>query len=152
MNAAELVRRFSAAGLTLATAESITGGLVASAITDVPGASAVFRGCVVAYATELKYELLGVDRELLDRPVSEPVATAMAVGARLRLAADWALATTGVAGPDPQGGEPPGVVWFSVAGPPGSRTWRQVFKGDRAAIRAAAVEAALAGLGAALPG
>ena len=107
-------RRSSAAaaeaGQTVATAESLTGGLVAAALTDVPGASSAFRGGVVAYATELKAEALGVDVALLKAhgPVYAPVAAAMAEGVRERLQATIGVATTGVAGPDPQNGYPAG--------------------------------------------
>src|SRR5205814_2786571 len=95
---------------TVAVAESLTGGLVCAALTDIPGASAVVRGGVVAYATDLKAELLGVPRRLLDRfgAVHPDVAIAMAQGVRLRLGAAFSAATTGVAGPGPQGGQPGG--------------------------------------------
>src|SRR5580692_12631099 len=107
--AAEVVARLTQAGHTLATAESLTGGLVAAAVTDVPGASSAFRGGVVAYATELKAEALGVDVAMLKAhgPGYAPVAAAMAQGVRKRLQATIGVATTGVAGPDPQNGYPP---------------------------------------------
>jgi PncC family amidohydrolase len=113
--AAEVLRRLTEAGHTLATAESLTGGLVAAALTDVPGASSAFRGGVVAYATEL--EALGVDVALLKAhgPVYAPVAAAMAEGVRRRLQATIGVATTGVAGPDPQNGYPPGTVHIAVS-------------------------------------
>jgi nicotinamide-nucleotide amidase len=131
---------------TLAVAESLTGGALAAALVAVPGVSATFRGGVIAYATELKAELLGVDTALLGRrgPVDPEVARAMAVGVRERLRATWGLATTGVAGPDPQDGHPPGVFFVAVAGPDGSRVEAQALDGDRAAVRGAAVAAALA--------
>ena len=115
-------------GLTLGTAESCTGGLVAKRFTDLPGASAAFRGGVVSYATEVKHTVLGVDQALLDQygAVSEPVARAMAEGARRVLGCDLALSTTGVAGPDPdERGNPVGLVFIALATPEG--TWvRQV--------------------------
>ena len=108
--ATEILRLLTAAGQTVAAAESLTGGLVAAALTDVPGSSSAFRGCVVAYATELKAQLLGVDSRLLAAhgPVYAPVAAAMAEGVRTRLGATIGVATTGVAGPDPADGFPPG--------------------------------------------
>lgn len=114
-----LVHRLRERGLRLATAESLTGGLLAGAVTSVPGASVVFAGGVVAYATELKHALLGVDANLLRRvgAVDLDVAAQMAAGARNRLGADVGLATTGVAGPDPQDGRAPGTVFVGVATP-----------------------------------
>ncbi|WP_432088230.1 CinA family protein [Streptomyces sp. bgisy095] len=108
-------------GQTLAVAESLTGGLVAAELTGVPGASASFRGSVTAYATALKHELLGVDAVLLaERGAVDPeVASQMAAGVRARLGADWGIATTGVAGPEPQDGQPVGTVYVAVAGPAG---------------------------------
>ena len=117
-----------AKGLTLGTAESCTGGLVAKRFTDLPGASAAFRGGVVSYATEVKHTVLGVKQALLDQygAVSEPVARAMAEGARRVLGCDLAISTTGVAGPDPdERGNPVGLVFIALATPEG--TWvRQV--------------------------
>ena len=113
-----------AKGLTLGTAESCTGGLVAKRFTDLPGASAAFRGGVVSYATEVKHTVLGVDQALLDQygAVSEPVARAMAEGARRVLCCDLAISTTGVAGPDPdERGNPVGLVYLALAAPDG--TW-----------------------------
>jgi nicotinamide-nucleotide amidase len=97
--AADVIRALTLAGHTVATAESLTGGLVAAALTDVPGSSNAFRGGVVAYATELKAQLLGVDPGMLERfgPVHAPVAAAMANGVRDRLGATIGVATTGVA-------------------------------------------------------
>jgi len=144
-----VVERLRAAGETLAVAESLTGGLLAARLVDVPGASAVLRGAVVAYATDLKHTLLGVDAELLEREgaVHPDVAAQMAAGVRARLGATWGLATTGVAGPDPQDGRSPGTVYVALAGPPapagaGGTALRLV--GGRAQVRAATVDAALA--------
>ena len=115
-------------GLTLGTAESCTGGLVAKRMTDLAGVSSVFRGGVVSYATEVKHTVLGVDQKLLNQygAVSEPVARAMAEGARRALGCDLAISTTGVAGPDPdERGNPVGLVFIGLAAPDG--TWvRQV--------------------------
>ena len=143
--AREVHERLLARRETLAVAESLTGGALAAALVAVPGVSATFRGGVIAYATDLKAELLGVDPALLTRrgPVDRDVAEAMAVGVRQRLGATWGLATTGVAGPDPQDRHPPGVLFVAVAGPDGSRLEALTLDGDRAAVRAAAVAAAL---------
>ena len=132
-------------GWTIAVAESLTGGAVCSALVDVPGASSVLRGGVVAYATELKAALLGVDPDLLtDRGAVDPdVASAMARGVRERLGADLGLATTGVAGPDEQDGHPPGTVHVAVASPSGVRVRSLMLGGDRAQVRDGAVRAVL---------
>ena len=132
-------------GETLATAESLTGGLVAATIVDVPGASAVFRGGLVAYATELKAALVGVPDDLLAErgPVDPDVARALARGARERCGADWGLATTGVAGPDPQDGKPVGRVYVAVSGPGVDEVRELTLTGDRPAIRAGSVAAVL---------
>jgi nicotinamide-nucleotide amidase len=145
VNAAEALRALERRGETLAVAESLTGGLVAAALTAVPGASRVFRGSVTAYATELKRDVLGVDGGLLaDRGAVDPlVAESMAQGVRSRLGADWGLATTGVAGPDPQDGKPVGTVYVAAAGPFGVSVAALGLAGDRAAIRGATVTAAL---------
>jgi nicotinamide-nucleotide amidase len=143
--AREVHEALLARGQTLAVAESLTGGLVAAALTAVPGVSATFRGAVVAYATDLKAALLGVDADLLARvgPVDAGVAVQLAAGARDRLRATYGLATTGVAGPDPQEGHLPGEVYVAVAGPGGELHRRLDLTGDRAAFRSAAVEGAL---------
>lgn len=133
-------------GWTLAVAESLTGGLVAAALVDVPGASRALRGGVVAYATDLKAALLGVDPALLaDRGAVDPdVASAMAQGVRTRLGADVGLATTGVAGPDPQDGHAPGTVHVAVAGPRGTHVASIRVTGGRARVRDGARDAVLA--------
>ena len=110
-------------GMTLGTAESCTGGLIAKRMTDVPGSSAVFKGGVVSYCNEIKANVLGVPQVLLDEfgAVSEPVAKAMAEGARKVLDCDLAVAATGVAGPgsDDQG-NPAGLVYVALAAPNGT--------------------------------
>jgi nicotinamide-nucleotide amidase len=117
-----LISALSEQGQTVAVAESLTGGMLCSALVEVPGASDAVRGGVVAYATELKHQLLGVDAELLaaNGAVDPDVAAQMALGVRERLGADWGVATTGVAGPDPQDGVQPGRVFIAVAGPLGT--------------------------------
>lgn len=140
-----IVAELTARRETLAVAESLTGGLLAAAIVEIPGASAVFRGGLVVYATDLKGALVGVSGDLLRErgPVDPEVAAALAVGARDRCGAQWALSTTGVAGPEPHGGHPPGTVFIGVAGPRSVGARRLALQGDRAAVRAATVEAAL---------
>jgi len=136
--AAQVVRMLAQQRHTLAVAESLTGGLVLATLISVPGASQVIRGGVVAYATDLKASLLGVDPALLARvgAVDPDVAAAMAVGARDRLGADYGLATTGVAGPDPQDGRAVGTVFLGWSGPgcPEGVGW-QVYVGDSTASR-----------------
>lgn len=145
MLAAELLGALEARGWTLAVAESLTGGAACARLVDVPGASHVLRGGVVAYATDLKHALLGVDPLLLaERGAVDPdVAAAMAAGVRTRLGADVGLATTGVAGPDPQDGHPPGTVHVAVATPAASRVASWLIDGDRATVRAATVDGLL---------
>jgi PncC family amidohydrolase len=135
------------AGLTVATAESCTGGLVASSITDVSGSSGYFRGGVVAYANEAKMALLGVAAELLEShgAVSAQVARAMAIHARDSLAADLAVSVTGVAGPG--GGtnaKPVGLTYVAVADSSGVAVQRFNWTGDRLANKEASARAALA--------
>ena len=152
---AELTHR----GHTLAVAESLTGGALCSALVDIPGASAVLAGGVVSYSNDSKSQLLGVDHELIARtgPVTAEVALAMAEGASRVVSpgpTDWAVATTGVAGPDADAvsGTPAGVVFLAVVGPGGSWTKRLELAGDRQEIRNQAVVAALQLLSAAVVG
>ena len=133
-------------GLTLGTAESCTGGMVAQRLTSVPGSSEVFAGAVVAYADEVKARELGVPREILERhgAVSAETAAAMAAGARERLGADLAVAITGIAGPGGGSDEKPvGLVFLHAEGPDGSRSADFVFPGDRDSIRRRAAVTAL---------
>lgn len=152
MSAAEVVASLARHGMTIAVAESLTGGLVVAELVSVPGASAVVRGGVVAYATDLKASLLGVDAALLaaQGPIHPDVAEQMAEGVRVRLGAEVGVATTGVAGPDPQDGHAPGEVWLGFATPGGTRAERLDLSGDRAAIRRATVDALLGMLAVAL--
>jgi nicotinamide-nucleotide amidase len=133
-------------GWTLATAESCTGGMVAARLTSVPGSSDVFLGGIVSYADSVKVAELGVPEELLREhgAVSAKAAAAMAGGARTRLAADVAVAVTGVAGPG--GGtdrKPVGLVYLHAAGPGGERSGSFSFPSDRATVRSRATVAAL---------
>jgi PncC family amidohydrolase len=137
---------FSDKNLTLATAESCTGGLLAGRITDVSGSSAYFTGGVVSYSYDAKEALLGVDHEtlLVEGAVSEAVARQMAHGARVRLEADVAVSVTGVAGPT--GGtveKPVGLTWIGLSDSSGERAERFVWEGDRAQNREQSVHAAL---------
>ncbi len=131
-----------ARGMTVAAAESLTGGLVTAALTTVPGASAVVRGGVVAYSADLKSALLGVDAGLLARvgTVHRDVALAMARGVRERLGAAVGVATTGVAGPDPADGQAVGTVHIAVSTSRLARHEALMLGGDRAAIRQGTVD------------
>lgn len=144
-DALTLVAELTLRGVTVATAESLTGGQLAAAFTSVPGASACFLGGVVSYATEVKVSLLGVSTTVIDEygVVSAECAAAMASGARTLLGATYALATTGVAGPDSQEGHPAGHVWVACAGPLGVETRLLSLDGDRAAVQAASCRDAL---------
>jgi nicotinamide-nucleotide amidase len=145
--AAQVITQLTERGLTLATAESLTGGLVCARLVDVPGSSAVVRGGVVAYATELKHRLLGVDAALLAEhgAVHPEVARQLGTGVRDALGADYGLATTGVAGPSPQDGHQPGTVFVAVARPAAGACAVRALRlsGDRARIRAESVAAVL---------
>lgn len=145
---AELGPLMRARGLTIATAESCTGGLIAALLTEVPGSSDYVLGGVVSYANSAKTALLGVGTDLLAEQgaVSEPVALAMAAGMRRRLGADLALSVTGIAGPGGGSADNPvGTVWIGMAGLGDAVAARRFhFAGDRAAVRAQAAAAALA--------
>lgn len=131
--------------LSVGTAESLTGGLVCAALTSVPGASTVVRGGVVAYASEVKANVLGVDRDLLVREgaVCEPVAAQLADGIRRVLTCAVGVSTTGVAGPDPADGSPVGTVFVGASGPWGTHVEQLALTGDREEIRAGSVLAVL---------
>ncbi|WP_222865752.1 MULTISPECIES: CinA family protein [Aeromicrobium] len=147
-SASDVVAALRAAGQTVATAESLTGGLVCATLVDVPGASVVVRGGVIAYQPDLKTALLGVDADLIAREgtVDAAVAEQLALGACARLGATWGLGTTGVAGPGPAEGHRAGTVHVAVAGPDGVRSRRLQLDGDRDEVRRAAVRAVLADL------
>lgn len=147
---ADVIETLIGRGETVAVAESLTGGLLAATLVDVPGASRAFRGGFVVYATDLKATLAGVPADLLARrgPVDPDVAAALAQGTRERCAATWGVATTGVAGPDPQNGVAVGTVFVAVAGTAGVVVQQLALGGGRGTIRAATVAAALDLLGA----
>jgi nicotinamide-nucleotide amidase len=147
--AAKLSAVARARGVMIATAESCTGGLVAGAITAIAGSSAWFERGFVTYSNLAKEQQLGVAPSTIERfgAVSEETAKAMAQGAVRGAAAQWAVAVTGIAGPD--GGSPDkpvGMVWFAWAGPGRLDTLRRQFDGDRTAVREASVRVALEGL------
>lgn len=133
-------------GRTLATAESCTGGGIGSALTAVPGSSAVYKGGVISYCNEIKHRLLGVDADLLDRygAVSAPVAEAMALGARQVLDTDVAVSVTGLAGPGgDEFGNPVGTVYIGYSDKIRTLSEHYRFDGNRDSVRTAAAEAAL---------
>lgn len=135
-------------GKTVATAESLTAGLVAATIAEIPGVSTCLRGGIVSYATDLKAEILGVDSDLLERngPVDPDVALQMAVGATQVCQSDLGLSTTGVAGPDTQDGVPVGTVFIAVHDAATGETVVEqlALSGDRDDIRTQTVQAVCA--------
>lgn len=146
--AEDVIKKMAGRTVTLSTCESLTGGGIGAALTSVPGASAVFRGALVTYARELKASLAGVDEELIAKEgvVNELTALQMALGAQAACGSDWAVSTTGVAGPTETDGAKVGTVWFAVVGPRvGMSDWPEYtelkqFEGDREQIRSAAIE------------
>ncbi|MGW0042623.1 CinA family protein [Rhodococcus sp. NPDC003348] len=144
-DAPALVAELTGRRQTVATAESLTAGLLAATIAGVPGASVVLRGGLIVYATELKADLAGVSPATLasDGPVAASTAAELATGAAARCGADWGVGLTGVAGPDPQDGKPVGTVFVGVAGPDGVRVRQLTLPGNRWDIRRGAVIEAL---------
>ena len=139
---AAVVRSLLERGLTVATAESLTAGLLAAALADVPGASGTLQGGVVAYQNRVKEQVLGVDADLLEHrgAVDGDVAVQMAQGVRRVLGADVGLATTGVAGPEPHQGKAVGTVYLGISGLGEDHSALLHLEGDRPAIRRATVE------------
>jgi nicotinamide-nucleotide amidase len=145
MSAQDVIELLGARKFKLAIAESLTGGLLCSDLVNVPGASNVVLGSVVAYQTTLKSTLLGVNAELLNSKgaVDPEVATQMAEGIRSRFSLQLmiptdqilGISTTGVAGPDEQDGQPVGTVYVAVSGAKGAKVWAHVFSGNRNQIR-----------------
>jgi PncC family amidohydrolase len=148
--AREVVRLFTRRGLTLVTAESLTGGLIGATLTSIPGASAMYWGGAITYATSLKALVLGVNPETIDKytVISAQTVTEMALGAQNNCGADYALAVTGVAGPSEQDGHQPGEVWAGLASPRDGLMGKVVtrgynFEGDRSQVRWQTVSSAL---------
>lgn len=144
-SAARVHRLLDASGATVATAESLTGGRLAAALTSLPGASRTYVGGVVAYATETKVDLLGVPADLVagQGVVSAACAEAMADGIRERTGATYALSTTGVAGPDTQEGRPVGTVFVGLSGPSETRSAVFTLVGGRSEVQVGACAEAL---------
>lgn len=142
MEAVHVVRELKKQGLTIACAESLTGGLVCAHIVDIPGASQVLRGGVTVYATDSKASVVGVEKDLLDAvgPVDKDVALQMARGVREMFASDVAVATTGVAGPGAADGHDAGTVWIAAVGAAVEETRLLRISGDRCEVRQGAVE------------
>ena len=143
----KLLENLNRKNWSIATAESCTGGMVAAAITDIPGASAAFRGGVVAYHNQIKHRILGVPQEILDHcgAVSRECVEAMLEGAARTLEADCVIATSGIAGPG--GGtqdKPAGLVFVGCRTPSANRVEKFIFNGDRRQVRQQAVDAAVA--------
>jgi nicotinamide-nucleotide amidase len=151
---ADVVALLKSRGETIATAESLTAGLVTAALTTVPGSSAVVRGGLVVYATELKNSLADVPADLLAEhgAVHPDVALALANGARRACGADWGIGLTGVAGPDPQDGVSPGTVYFGLAQTRNQTVYTLELAGGRDEIRALTVAAVIDALHTALTG
>lgn len=153
MSTAEILKLLEAKNLKLATAESLTGGMLSAEIVSIAGASKTFLGAIVAYETQLKHQLLGVSNSLLQNEgaVNAEVAAQMAGGARAKFASKLgldesrviAISTTGVAGPDSQDGVEAGTVFIGISGPFGETVYAHEFEGDREDIRVATVKAAL---------
>jgi PncC family amidohydrolase len=141
--AAQVHQTLLARGETVGCAESLTGGGLADLLSGTPGASATFVGGVISYATRVKRDLLGVTAAQV---VSADCASQMAVGARALLGVDWALSTTGVAGPAKQDDKPAGTVYVGVAGPQGVQVHRLSLDGDRVSIRQQACRASVKAL------
>jgi PncC family amidohydrolase len=142
----QIVKVMKRRGLTLSTAESITGGGVASAITDVAGSSAVFLGSIVTYSDLSKTKFLGIPKRTLTKStaVSEVVAREMAESVREQFGSDFAISTTGVAGPGKAYGQKAGTVWVAIASKKETITIELALTGERNAIRGATIESALA--------
>ena len=141
----KMVEVLKARAISIATAESCTGGLLGKSITDVSGSSAVYPGGVISYCNRIKHQLLGVEQELLDTlgPVSAPVARQMAEGVRRVIGADYGVSVTGSAGPNSdESGKPVGLVYLAASDGVTTVIRECRFDGDRSAVRAQAAEAA----------
>lgn len=143
--AAQAVAEAISRGITVASAESLTAGMITAVLADTPGASGMLQGGIVSYQNTVKADVLGVPRELLDAvgSVDGQVAAAMAAGARRVCGADIGVATTGVAGPEPHDGQPVGTVFIGIATAAGAAAHAYTFDGNRPEIRGLACAAAL---------
>ena len=141
----EIVESLTSRKETLSIAESLTGGALSSEIVEVPGASHILKGSIVAYSNEIKVRELSVPEKLIEESgvVSEDVALAMANGIKARMATTWAISATGVAGPGDHHGVPAGTVWVAIVGPEIRETVKLALEGDRSTVRRGAVESAL---------
>jgi nicotinamide-nucleotide amidase len=141
----EIVESLTSRKETLSIAESLTGGALSSEIVEVPGASHILKGSIVAYSNETKVRELSVPEKLIEESgvVSEDVALAMANGIKARMATTWAISATGVAGPGAHHGVPAGTVWVAIVGPEIRETVKLALEGDRSTVRRGAVESAL---------
>lgn len=146
MSAELIVKKLKKKKLTLAVAESITGGGIGSAITDIAGSSEIFLGGVIAYSDEIKIRELGISKDNLKKfsAVSEEVAIAMADGVRKKFKSDFAISTTGVAGPGKSYGQKAGTVWIAISSRNNTVAIPLALKGDRKSIRNATIESAFA--------
>ena len=136
-------------GEMMTTAESCTGGLIASSIVNEPGSSAILKGGIVAYQNEVKHEMLGVSDEILEKygAVSEQTVKAMAEGARKKFNCEWAVATSGIAGPTgAEPGKPVGTVWMCVANSLQNEAFCKIFEGNRTEVREKSVYSVLSKL------
>jgi nicotinamide-nucleotide amidase len=142
----EIVKVMKKRNLTLSTAESITGGGIAHTITEVPGSSAIFLGSIVTYSDASKMKFFGIAKRVLNKStaVSEVVARAMAESARKQFGSDFAISTTGVAGPGKAYGQKAGTVWIAIASKRETFTIELALSGDRDSIRNSTIESALA--------
>ena len=144
--AVEILRVLKRRKKTIATAESITGGLLSGALTDVSGSSAVFLGGLVTYSDPAKTKFLEIPKRILTKhtAVSEPVAIAMAQSVRAQFKSDYAISTTGVAGPGRAYGQKAGTVWVAIASAEGTIAVQLNLSGSRHEIRMLTIESALA--------
>jgi nicotinamide-nucleotide amidase len=142
--AQSIIETLTSRGQTLAVAESLTGGGLGFALTQVPGASAVFLGGIISYTTEVKVRELGVGQSIIDqyKVVSEEVAIEMAEGAKTKFATTWAISTTGVAGPGDYQGVREGTVWIAIRGPI-NQSLTLTLDGGRDGVRQGAISSAI---------
>jgi nicotinamide-nucleotide amidase len=144
IHATTIIESLKARGETVSVAESLTGGGLGHALTQIPGASEVFIGGIIAYTADVKVNFLGVPQSMIDEftVVSEEVAIAMAEGARVKIGTTWAISTTGIAGPGDYMGIREGTVWIAIAGPI-SQTLQLTLDGGRDGVRQGAISSAI---------